>query len=51
VSLRTHTSGNRRPWETRPSDHLQGSRAHIHGPIHPMEDGGTTFLARLFGRG
>lgn len=48
ASLRHHTAGNERPWQTRPSDHLRGNRRHIHGAIQPMPQPG--FLARLFGR-
>jgi hypothetical protein len=48
AALRHTTAGNHRPWQSRPSDHLSGQRAHIHGRIRPMEAPG--FFARLFGR-
>lgn len=46
--MKLHTTGNDRPWQTRPSDHLAGQRRYHHGPILPMETPG--FLARLLGR-
>jgi hypothetical protein len=49
MSLRYHTSGNPRSWQTRPSDHLAGNRRWVHGPIRPMEQ--PSLWARLFGRG
>lgn len=39
AGLSYHVSGNQRPWQYRPSDHLNGNRRHVFGPILPMEDG------------
>ena len=49
MSLSYHTTGNAKPWQHRPSDHLLGNRAHWYGRIQPMDE--PSFLARLLGMG
>lgn len=47
-----HTSGNRRPHQYRPSDHLAGLRQYIHGDLVPMKTARKPgLLARLMGKG
>jgi hypothetical protein len=47
AALRHTTAGNRAPWQSRPSDHLQGQRMAIHGKIQPMHE--PSWLARILG--
>lgn len=45
-----HSSGNARPWQTRPSADRLGSAHHRHGPLLPMQQPRRSLLSRILGR-
>lgn len=33
-----HTAGNRKPWQTRPSDDRMGNAPHVYGRLQPLQE-------------